>query len=142
MRSRRAWTWIGPAVMCVVDVGATLACQPDRYWREGYGFGHESNPVARWLLELGPPALVAGGLAWVLFFSVVILHLRFGAARVVALALLFGHAFGASTWLIRLPHGWAWCLGVWLLARWLFGLFWDGPKQRAAGSAATRRGAP
>jgi len=129
--SERAWTWIGPAVMCAVDVGVTLACQPDSYWREGYAFGYESNPIARWFLEIGPLALMAGGLAWILCFSAVILHLRAGAARVVALGLLFGHALGASTWLIRLPLGWAWCLAVWLLARWLFGRFWDEPTRRA-----------
>ena len=129
--SRRAWTCIGPAVLCVVDVGVTLACQPEEYWLESYQSGHESNPLARWLLETGPLAFAAGGLVWILLFSAVVWHLRLAAARLVALAILLAHALGASTWLIRQPYGWAWCLAVWLLARFLFGLFWDAPEQRA-----------
>ncbi|NQT16352.1 MAG: hypothetical protein HQ582_26580 [Planctomycetes bacterium] len=64
---------------------------------------------------------------WILFFTAVILHVRFPTARIVAFLILITHALGASTWLIRQPYGWLWCFGVWLLARCLFDLFWNGP---------------
>ena len=123
--SKRAWLCIGPAVLCVIDAGVTLAYQPSRYWHQGYQFAHDANPLARWFLEIHPLAFVAASLLWIPAFSAAILRLRFTTARLVALAILFGHAFGASTWLIREPYGWLWCFGVWLLARYLFGRFWD-----------------
>ena len=133
--SRRAWLCIGPAVLCVIDVAVTLAYQPSRYWQEGYQFAHDANPLARWLLEVHPLVFLGGNLLWILAFSAAMLGLRFTIARIVALAILFAHAFGASTWLIREPHGWLWCLGVWLLARYLFGRFWDpSPAKPAADS--------
>ena len=141
MLSQRAWTWIGPTVMCLIDVGVTLACQPAKYWQEGYRFVHEANPVARWLLAIDPFALVAGNLLWILLFSTVIVRLPFRSARVVALVILIAHALGASTWLIRQPYGWLWCLAVWVLARSLFALFWDGPRRgpvKPDGPAAAR----
>ena len=125
MTSKTAWTWIGPAVMCGIDVGLTLALQPSRYWQQGYHFAHDANPLARWLLVVHPLAFLGGNLLWILAFSAAIFRLRPGSARVAALAILFAHGIGASTWLIREPYGWLWCLGVWLLARYLFGRFWD-----------------
>ncbi len=139
MLSRRAWLCIGPAVLCVIDMTITLACQPSRYWQEGYRFVHDANPLARWLLRTHPLAFVGGNLLWILAFSAAILRLRFTTARIVALAILLAHAFGASTWLIREPYGWLWCFGVWLLARCLFGRFWDHPRQKRRPTVAQPR---
>jgi hypothetical protein len=70
----------------------------------------------------------------------VLARLPLRTARLVALVLVFAHAFGASTWLIRHPpYGWLACFGVWLLARWLFGRFWDGPRQAAVKPAAPQK---
>ena len=139
MTSKRAWTWIGPAVMCGIDVGLTLALQPSRYWQEGYQFAHDANPLARWLLAVHPLALLGAILLWVLAFSAAISRLHWRTARLAALVILFGHAFGASTWLIRRPYGWLWCLGVWLLARYLFGRFWDQSPAKPAANSSTGR---
>jgi hypothetical protein len=115
-------------VLCAIDVGVTIAYQPDRYWRESYRFAHDATPLAQWLLEIGPAAMVAGASVWILAFWATLCRLRFDAARMVALAILLGHALGASTWLVWQPYGWARCLAVWAVARWLFGRFWDEPE--------------
>ena len=135
MLSQRVWLCVGPAVMCMIDVGLTLAFQPSRYWQEGYQFSHDANPLARWLLELHPLAFLGASLLWILALSAAMFRLRWRTARIAALVVLFGHALGASTWLIRRPYGWVWCFGVWLLARYLFGRFWDpSPAKPAADS--------
>jgi hypothetical protein len=139
MISRRAWLYVGPAVMCLIDLAVTLAYQPSEYWHQGYQFVHESNPAARWFLQIHPLAFLGASLLWILAFSAAIFSLRFATARIVALAVLLAHAFGASTWLIREPYGWLWCFGVWLLARYLFGRFWDqSPTKRPVNRGTAR----
>ena len=125
MTSRRLWMCCGPSILCGIDAAVTLICQPRLYWRSGYQFVQESNPLAKLLLEFHPAALPIASLAWIALFSAAILYFPAATARVLALVILVGHSLGVSTWLIREPWGWFWCLVVWALARYLFERFWD-----------------
>ncbi len=108
--------------MALVDLALTLLGQTSGYWAGDYGAVLETNPAARLLLEIHPVALVVAFVPYLATMVVLILRLRSDAARALALVFTLGHAFGASTWLLRLPGGIVCCVAIWLVARVLYGL--------------------
>ena len=73
-------------------------------------------------MESHPAALLG---AYVFYLALMVLLVLFSSpatARAWALAFTLGHAFGASTWALRLPGGYVYCAVIWLTARWLYGL--------------------
>jgi hypothetical protein len=111
-----------PIAMALVDLALTLSGQTSTYWAGDYGAVLESNPAARVLLAMHPIAMVVAYVPYLAAIAIFILRLRPDAARSLALVLTLGHAFGASTWLLRLPGGVACCVAIWVVARLLYGL--------------------
>ena len=97
----------------------TLCGQPSAYWSGSYSQALEDNPLAARLLTTHPAAFLVGCLAWLLCVLSGILVLPRRAARIVALAVLLGHAIGTSTWLLRLRFGAVWVVLLLLVARWV-----------------------
>ena len=123
--SKRTRMCAGPVVMVVVDATLTLWGQAPEYWTDGYAFVRENNPIACRLLELHPVAFVLGVVLWTALFTAAIHRLPIEWARVVAFVVMFGHTFGAATWLLRWPFGLVAVLGIFLLARALDRLIWE-----------------
>jgi hypothetical protein len=100
----------GPLCFCLLDATLTLAGQPEAYWTGDRLAAREANPLGRWLLYVDPLAFLAGvGLSLGLYAAALALAPP-SAARVLAFVILFAHALGASTWLVR------WGLAGYLLA--------------------------
>ncbi|MFO0873945.1 MAG: hypothetical protein U0575_08245, partial [Phycisphaerales bacterium] len=99
MRARKLWLCLPPAVLCVIDQSVTLWWQPAAYWRGDYAMAREMNPHYGWLLRQHPLAFEAGVVAWIVAFSAAILWLPRRWAFACALAITFGHTWGAGGWL-------------------------------------------
>jgi hypothetical protein len=108
--------------MACIDLVMTLSGQTCAYWAGDYGAVLEANPAARVLLTTHPAAMVVAYVPYLAAIAFLMLRLRPDLARSLALILTLGHAFGASTWLLRLPGGVVFCIAIWLLARVLVGL--------------------
>jgi hypothetical protein len=100
MPRRRLWLCLPPLLAFVCDAALTLAHQPVQYWQGDYTAVWEGNPLVRTLMEFGPAATLAAGLAYALAFCTALLWLRTTLARVLAFLLTFGHSVGAASWLI------------------------------------------
>lgn len=116
MSKTKCWYCLAPAALCVLDHALTIWGQPDWYWAYGYRGAVEAAPHGQWLLERHPIAFVAFGLAMVALYSTAILLLPRRGARIVALALVIGHSWGAATWLVSyLVYGYWLSLGFFLV---------------------------
>jgi hypothetical protein len=104
----RLWMCSGPLLLGVTDMVVTFCEQPAQYWGEGYQVMREHNPLANWLLAVHPAAFLGGNLIWMCCFSLAILFLPPGMARVVAFVVMVGHALAVSTWLSQHPFGLLW----------------------------------
>ena len=111
--------------MAVVDAALTLGGQAPEYWSDGYAFVREDNPIANWLLQLHPMAFVMGVILWMISFTAAVHRLPIGLARVTAFAVMFGHALGAASWLLRWHYGLVAVFVLLLAARALDGLIWN-----------------
>ncbi len=138
--SKRTWMCAGPVVMVVADAALTLVGQAPEYWLDGYSAVREDNAIGHWLLELHPVAFLLGVVLWTVLFAAAIHRLPIGWARVLAFGVMFGHAFGAATWLLRWPFGLLAVLGILLLARALDTLIWDSCDDRAEDGARPDNG--
>ena len=93
----------------------TLYGQGPGYWSGLRDRPNEANPQFNQLLQRHPLAFVAGGVAWVLAFSGLILFLPRRLSLWAWLALVMGHTWGMSTWIRTLwpePSYWV-CFGLW-----------------------------
>lgn len=96
----------GPVAACLCDLTVTLSGQSAEYWNGDWSAVTEGNPIPHWLLSQHPLALCSGIAVWIVIFCAAILWLRLPVARVVAFAVMLGHATAASTWLLRMqPFG-------------------------------------
>lgn len=121
-RRARVQLAIAPITMASADLALTFCGQTDTYWHGDYQAAVEANPVARVLLETHPMALLSASVLYLAIMACLILQLRSDFARPFALFFTLVHAFGASTWLLRLPGGIAYCVAIWLVARALYGM--------------------
>ena len=106
--------------------------QPDPYWSGDYSQPLEANPPMRWLLSQHPGAFAAATLAWVVLFSAAIMLLPLRLARVISVALILGHTWGASSWLlVHVPHGFWWTVALMMTSAVLVEVGWTmcGPEQ-------------
>ena len=105
--ANRFWLCIPPFLMCTLDQGLTLWGQSSIYWAGHYEQAWEGNDLFNWLLRHHPLAFSEAGIvAWVAVFCTAIVLMPRRAAMAVSIAIVLGHAWGASTWLIeRVPGG-------------------------------------
>jgi hypothetical protein len=91
----------GPLAFCLLDATLTLLGQSEAYWSGDWLAAREANPLGLWLLHLHPIAFVAGVAVSLAIYALALTWLPANLARVAAFAILFLHAVGASTWLVR-----------------------------------------
>jgi hypothetical protein len=93
---------IGLGLPCLLtwmlDVSLTLHGQPPEYWAGDYSRTTEGASFYRRLYTLHPAAAVGGHLVWIALLAGLLLLLPEVLAVVLAIAAVFGHTFGASTW--------------------------------------------
>ena len=124
--AKRLWLCIPPFLMCMLDQGITLWGQSSGYWAGQRHLANEANPVFHWLLRIHPLAFEAGIFAWVLVFSSAIVFLPRRAAMAVSIAVVTGHAVGATTWLLfYVPGGYWLSVGLALLTGTLVVVTWE-----------------
>jgi hypothetical protein len=97
---RRTFGLCGPPVLLSLTDWTLIALgQPAAYWAGDYSQANELSPTFHNLLA-GHPALFAlGVLAWVAAFVALIVLLPDTPAVMLSLAVAFGHANGAASWL-------------------------------------------
>lgn len=84
-----------------MDVALTLHGQPQEYWAGDYARSTEGAPFYFRLYTLHPIAGVGGHLLWIGLVVSLVVQLPEVYAVVLALAVAFGHTWGASTWVTR-----------------------------------------
>lgn len=110
----RAGLVLPPVLLCLLDVGLTLAGQPAAYWAGDAARVDEFNPVGRVFLVVSPWLFLAFGLGWATAFVTVLLSLPRRCARPFASLLTVGHTLRAAGWLLK--YGWPGVAAVVLLA--------------------------
>ncbi|MEM7391565.1 MAG: hypothetical protein AAF492_04385 [Verrucomicrobiota bacterium] len=105
----RLWLCLPFVSVALVDVGVTLHGQEAAYWAGDYSAFNEASPIFAWALAMHPLVFVAEFAVWCLVFSLVLLVLPRLLSEIVALALVSGHTWGATTWLL-----WRYEVGYWL----------------------------
>lgn len=107
---RRAfWLLVPPTAICLLDYGLTLAGQSNVYWSGDYTAVNEGSPSFAYYLTVHPLVAVAAGFVWIAIFSTIILLLPETISLIVAIAVLFGHTFGALSWLMFRFHSYQAC---------------------------------
>jgi hypothetical protein len=93
---------LGLGVPCLLtwmlDVGLTLHGQPPGYWAGDYARTTEGASFYRRLYALHPAAGLGGHLVWIGLLGGLLVLLPEVPAVVLAIAVVSGHTFGASTW--------------------------------------------
>lgn len=89
--------WLVVPVIAV-DTVCTLVGQPASYWNSPLS-GEEGNPFFEWFLLRGYSFFLITSAIYVLIAFLLSSYLPQKLARVVMLSYIFGHYFGASTWL-------------------------------------------
>jgi hypothetical protein len=110
----------------LVDLLVTLIGQSAAYWRGDRTDVFEANPIARWLLEQNPALYIAASLGWAIVTVVLLWRLPLGLAKVLAFAVIFGHAIGVASWAIHGlgQLGWFASVPILLCASWLLSWSW------------------
>lgn len=117
LRKRRVWLCVAPVALCMLDQGITLVGQSSAYWAGDYSVASEGNPWFQWLLQQHPLAFEAGIFTWVAIFCGLIMVLPRRVAMTISVAIVLGHAWGASTWIYwKIPHGYWLVLILYLLS--------------------------
>jgi len=120
----RTMMCIGPVAMVVIDAVVTLMGQSSDYW-DGYATVREQNPLAYLLLRFHPLLFAVGVALWAALFTTAIQFLPIALARLVAFAVMLGHALGVSTWLIQWRLGVLSVLALLIVVRVLSTWTWD-----------------
>jgi hypothetical protein len=106
-----------PIVLCLVDQSVALLGQPSAYWHGHYETGIEFSPPCYWLLTHHPLAFEAGMALWMALFCGAILLSPRWLAMGISLALVIGHTWGATSWLLgHFGQGYWVCLPLFLAA--------------------------
>jgi len=123
VRNRLLGLCLPPLVLCALDNTVTLLGQSAAYWAGNYLQVNEASPTANHLLQIHPIALIVGTAMWMAVFVCIILLLPDALALIVSIAVTFGHAAGAATWLLwRFHYGYQAANGLWLASAVLLGL--------------------
>jgi hypothetical protein len=126
VRKRKLLLCIAPISLCLLDQTVTLIGQSSQYWGGDYAVGKEGNPLYLRLLQQHPLAFEAGILAWILLFCAVICFAPRRAALAISVAIVLGHAWGASSWICyRLVHGYWIVIGLYLVSGIIIAWTWD-----------------
>ncbi len=89
-----------PLLFWALDNTLTLIGQSADYWAGNYSAANEASPTFNQLLKIHPIAFVLGDIAWAAVFVGIILLLPDTLALIISIAVTFGHAVGAATWIL------------------------------------------
>jgi hypothetical protein len=139
MRRARLWLCVPPLVFCLLDQSVTLYCQPARYWAGDRSTAQEGNPWFHWLLMQHPLAFEAGIAAWIAVFALVILFTPRRVAMTISIAIVLGHTWGTSTWLLfTVPYGYWLALLLFLASAIIIVATWERASSAAPQVAAAQ----
>ena len=98
----RRCRWVMMA-MILADITLTMIGQPREYWTDPSKV-HEGNELFHFIMSKGPAVSITVDVLYLLgaYLLVTKLPVRLGTA--LMLALMFGHYFGASSWLYMRFH--------------------------------------
>ncbi|MDP6546557.1 MAG: hypothetical protein QGH60_21470 [Phycisphaerae bacterium] len=123
---RRIPLCIPPLILCLIDQTITLIGQTPAYWSGDYSNAREGNPLFNWLLCRHPLAFEAGVLLWIAIFGCAILFLPRFVSKVVSVAVVLGHTWGAASWLCLIyAHGYWYAIGLCLLSGIAVNVSWE-----------------
>lgn len=123
VRQRFVGLCLPPLAFSALDNALTLVGQSAEYWDGAYRQVNEASPTFHHLLATHPLAFAAGALAWMAVFVGIILLLSDALALVACIAVTFGHAAGAATWVLwRFQFGYQAVNGLLLAAAVALGL--------------------
>lgn len=105
LRARLLGLCLAPALLCAADGALTLGGQSAAYWAGQRDATNELSPMFHALLVVHPAAFAAGIAGWMAVFVTAIVIAPPALASVFSMAVALGHAMGAITWLVNLPHG-------------------------------------
>ncbi len=93
---------LGLPCLCAVllDDALTLHGQPVEYWAGEYARTSEAAPFYRLLYAWHPAAVAGGYLLWIGLLGGLLVLLPEVLAVVLAIAVVLGHTWGASTWVV------------------------------------------
>ena len=89
------------------DFFLTLVFQSESFWNKNISTANEMNDLFRYFSNFGPSVFVASMIVYMALMFLLILYLPTYPGYVASFALILGHYFGASTWLV-----WSLKLGV------------------------------
>ncbi len=105
-----------PLGLACLDAVLTLLGQSPEYWAGNYGQVSELSPTFHHLLATHPLAFVVGIAGWILVFTGLILLLPETLALATSVAVVFGHTWGATSWLLyHFQYGYQACIGLFIL---------------------------
>lgn len=132
IEKKRLWLCLAPVALCTLDQLLTLAGQAPEYWAEGYRLPNEASPQGYWTLQQHPLLFELGILLWMALFCAAILLLPRKLSRIVSLAVVIGHAWGACTWLDNYLGYWG-CIALAVVAAAATVLTWEKARDPAGG---------
>ena len=96
---RLRWVMLG---VILFDNLNTLIGQPDSYWQHPETV-QEGNHLTHWFISRGPACFCLYELAYMAAIFILVSIVPRCAALIIIFAFIFGHYYGASTWL---AHRW------------------------------------
>jgi len=110
----------------MLDQLLTLWGQSAEYWQGRYEFTNESSPPFNWLLRQHPLAFEAGILVWIVLFCVAIVAVPRRLAMTLSMAIMIGHTWGATSWLmLRFANGYWLSIGLFLVTAFMITFCWE-----------------
>ena len=105
-----------PLLFSTIDGVMTLLGQSEVYWAN-HAAVNEASPTFGYLLQIGPAALIAGALVWLLMISALVLALPTTFALIVSIAITFAHTMGSGSWLFgHFDFGYQWTNAYYLFS--------------------------
>ena len=98
--AKKYWLCLPFILVFLCDGSITLYGQPAAYWAGQYTLANESFPAFNWALQQHPLMFVLLSLCWGVVFCLLIIKLPDFASEVLSLALVQGHTWGVTTWLV------------------------------------------
>ena len=99
-KKNRFWLAIPAICLILLDATLTLWGQDIDYWAGNYSFAIEYAPHAKYLLQQNPLWFILGILFYILFIIFVLTIISIRWSKIFSLALIMGHTWGASSWLL------------------------------------------
>ena len=84
-------------LVMVLDLVFTMAGQPQCYW-EDHSLCHESSPIGKLLLSIGPMYFIASFAMYMICILVLVIKLPRLLSSMLFIAVFLGHAWGGASW--------------------------------------------